>query len=62
MQAKVALGPMSTHAVEVVYEYSDSANTPLMLIPSKNQVDRKGGGTLTIGQREVSLTSAARSS
>lgn len=43
MKAKLALGPMSPHIVEAVYEYSSENGRPLMLIPSRNQVDRAGG-------------------
>ena len=43
MQSKLALGPMSTHAVEAVFGYSSKNSTPMMLIPSRNQVDKSGG-------------------
>lgn len=43
MQPKLAFGPMSTHAVEAVFSYSNKNNTPMMLIPSRSQVDKLGG-------------------
>lgn len=41
--AKLGIGPMSSDIIEAVFCYSDTRKTPLMLIPSKNQIDVNGG-------------------
>jgi len=40
---ELGIGPMSEEIVEAVFRVSHYQRRPLMLIPSKNQVDHKGG-------------------
>jgi hypothetical protein len=40
---ELAVGPMSIETVEAAFRYSHFHRAPLMLIPSKSQVDRDGG-------------------
>ena len=39
----LGIGPMSTEVIEAVFRYSHFNRRELMLIPSKNQIDRDGG-------------------
>lgn len=41
--SKLALGPMSSEAIEATYKYSEENNVQLMLISSKSQIDWNGG-------------------
>lgn len=41
--SKIGIGPMSEEVVEAVFRYAENYNVPLMLIPSKNQIDWDGG-------------------
>lgn len=43
IKSKLGIGPMSSEIIEAVYRYSHYYRTPLMLIPSKNQIDHSGG-------------------
>ncbi len=43
IQAKLAIGPMSSEIIEAVFRYSHYMRAPLMLIVSKNQIDHAGG-------------------
>jgi hypothetical protein len=43
ISARLALGPMSTEAIEAIYRYSDDHDIQLMLIASKAQIDHDGG-------------------
>ncbi len=40
---QLGIGPMSSEITEAVFRYSHFHRRPLMLIPSKNQVDASGG-------------------
>lgn len=42
-RAKLAVGPMSTEAIEAVYRYSNDNEVQLILISSKSQIDYNGG-------------------
>ena len=43
IEAKVAIGPLSSEIIEAVFRYSHYHRTELMLIASKNQIDYSGG-------------------
>jgi len=43
IRADLGIGPMSTEAIEATFRYSHYHRKQLMLIPSKNQIDAKGG-------------------
>ena len=40
---ELGIGPMSSEIIEAVFRYSHYHRQPLMLIPSKHQIDYKGG-------------------
>ncbi|MBI2102540.1 class II fructose-bisphosphate aldolase [Candidatus Woesearchaeota archaeon] len=42
-QLELGIGPMSSEIIEAVFRYSHLRRKPLMLIPSKNQIDHNGG-------------------
>ena len=48
--AKIGIGPMSKEIISSVYAYSHTHQTPLMLIPSKNQIDYDSGYVFTTKQ------------
>lgn len=41
--SKLGIGPLSSEIIEAAFRYSSDAQTPLMLICSKNQIDWNGG-------------------
>ncbi|MFH0740185.1 MAG: hypothetical protein V1819_03840 [bacterium] len=41
--AKLGVGPMSLEIIEAVFRYSDTKESPLMLIPSLSQINFSGG-------------------
>jgi len=43
IRSNLGIGPMSTEAIEAAFRYSHYHRKQLMLIPSKNQIDSKGG-------------------
>lgn len=43
IEAKLAIGPMSSEIIEAVFRYSNYMRIPIMLIASKNQIDHSGG-------------------
>lgn len=43
IRASLGIGPMSSEAIEATFRYSHYHRKQLMLIPSKNQIDAKGG-------------------
>lgn len=43
IRASLGIGPMSSEAIEATFRYSHYHRNQLMLIPSKNQIDAKGG-------------------
>jgi hypothetical protein len=48
---KIGFGPMSTEIVDILCEYTEEKNYPLMIIASRNQVDSGTG-------KPISRTSA----
>lgn len=45
--SNLACGPMSKEIIEAIFMYSDQHNKPLMLIASRNQVDKTNGYVFT---------------
>lgn len=43
IRADLGIGPMSSESIEATFRYSHYHRKQLMLIPSKNQIDAKGG-------------------
>lgn len=47
MDFKLGFGPMSKEIVNILVDYSNDRNAPLMIIASRNQVDAKSGYVMT---------------
>lgn len=43
IKSSLSIGPLSSEIIEATFQYSESNNTQLMLIASKNQIDHSGG-------------------